>query len=60
MEFVQSHIPAVFAVLQKCSIMCISFMYCIFFSAKYTDPLLDGSLKVMSLFGGTFDGTLNC
>jgi len=59
MEFVQSRIPVVFAVLQKCSFICISFMHCIFFSGKYTDQLLDGYLKAMSLFGDTFDGTLN-
>jgi hypothetical protein len=59
MEFVQSRILVMFAVLQECSVMCISFMQCIFYSGKYTDPLLNGSLKVMSLFGDTFDVTLN-
>ena len=48
-----------FAVLQECSVMCISFMDSIFYSGKYTDPLLDGSLKLMSSFGDIFNGTLN-
>jgi len=59
MEFVQSRNPVVFVVLQECSVMCISFMHCIFFIGKYTELLLDGSLRAMSLFGDTFDVTLN-
>jgi len=59
MEFVRSRVPVAFAVLQECSVMCISFIHSIFFSGKYTDPLLDGSLKAMSLFGDTFEGMLN-
>jgi hypothetical protein len=57
MEIVQSCIPFVFAMLQACCVMCIIFMHCVFFSGKHTDPLLDESLNMTSLFGDTFDGT---
>jgi len=59
MEFIQSRIPVVFAVLQECSVMCISFMHCVFYGGKYTDSPLDRSIKVMSLFGVIFDDALN-